>query len=162
MASVIDLSGVIKDDWVRYERSRCMGVARRLLVSRRDLEKYPGYFQRARFELGLDLEPADEIADIADWLPRLVLVCLNFSAFSDGRAFSQAKLLRERFAYRDDIRACGEVVRDQLSFMQRCGINQFMLAGSENVEKSLAAFADISVSYQPELIQPQLQQLTSA
>ena len=161
MANVIDLSGVITDDWVRYDRLRCMGVARRLLVSGKDLEKYPGYFERAQIELGLDLEPDDVIADIASWLPRLVLVCINFSAFSDGRAFSQARLLRERFAYRGDIRACGEVVRDQLSFMQRCGINQFRLADDEDVENSLAAFADISVSYQPELLRPQLQQVAN-
>jgi uncharacterized protein (DUF934 family) len=159
MANLIDSSGVIADDWVRYDRLRCMGVARRVLVSRHDLRKYPGYFERAQIELGADLEPDDAIADIVDWLPRLALVCLNFSAFADGRAFSQARLLRERFAYRGDIRACGEVLRDQLAFMQRCGINQFSLADGEDVDTALAAFADISVSYQPELAGPQLQQV---
>ena len=97
MANVIDVTGVIVDDWVGYDHGRRMGTARRLLVSRQDLEEYPGYFSRAQIELGLDLEPDDEIADIANWLPRTALVCLNFSAFSDGRAFSQARLLRERF-----------------------------------------------------------------
>lgn len=161
MANVIDLSGVINDDWVRYDRLRCMGGARRLLVSAKDLAKYPGYFERAQVELGLELEADDVIEGIVSWLPRLVLVCINFSAFSDGRAFSQAKLLRERFAYRGDIRACGEVLRDQLSFMQRCGINQFRLAADEDIVNSLAAFTDISVSYQPELLRPQLQKVVN-
>jgi len=162
MANVIDLSGILVDDWVSFDRSRCMGIARRLLVSRQDLVKYPRYFERARIELGLELEPGDMIADIANWLPRLALVCLNFGAFFDGRAFSQARLLRERFAYRGDIRACGEVLRDQLGFMQRCGINQFSLADGEDVELALAAFADISVSYQPEPSRPkQLQAANS-
>ena len=100
MANVIDLSGVINDDWVRYDRLRCMGGARRLLVSAKDLAKYPGYLNAHRVELGLELEADDVIEGIVSWLPRLVLVCINFSAFSDGRAFSQARLLRERFAYR--------------------------------------------------------------
>lgn len=158
MASVINLSGVVVDDWLRYDRQRRLGAAKRVLVSRLDLDKYPGYFERAQIELGLVLEPEDAIADIAGWLPRLALVCLNFSAFADGRAFSQAKLLRERFAYRGDIRACGEVLRDQLAFMQRCGINQFSLADGEAVDSALAAFADISVSYQPDWLPPQLDQ----
>jgi len=87
------------------------------------------------------------------WLPRFELVRLHFNAFSDGRPFSQAMLLRERYAYRGNIRAHGDVLRDQLSFMQRCGINQFSLAESEDVDLALAAFQDISESYQPVLQQ---------
>ncbi len=70
---------------------------------------------------------------------------------SAGRAFSQARLLRERMAYRGDIRAQGDVLRDQLSFMQRCGFTQFQLADSEEISLALNAFSDISHSYQPEL-----------
>jgi uncharacterized protein (DUF934 family) len=153
MTTVINLSEVIVDDWVRYDRFRALGVVSRVLVSLDDLGRYPRYFERSLFQLGVELEADDEIDDIAGWLPRLDLVSLNFGAFADGRPFSQAKLLRDRFGYRGDIRAYGEVLRDQLSFMQRCGINQFGLAEGEDVELALGAFADISESYQPELVQ---------
>ena len=153
MTTAISLSEVIIDDWVRYDRFRSLGGARRVLVSIEDLKRYPRYFERTLFELGVELAAEDRVDDIAGWLPRLGLVSLNFGAFADGRPFSQAKLLRERFAYRGDIRAHGQVLRDQLSFMQRCGINQFSLAEGEDVELALAAFQDISESYQPELVQ---------
>ena len=156
MTTVIDLSEVIVDDWVRYDRFRTQGRARRVLVSLEDLGRYPRYFERSLFQLGVELEVDDEIDDIVSWLPRLDLVSLNFAVFADGRPFSQAKLLRERFDYRGDIRAHGEVLRDQLSFMQRCGINQFCLAEGEDVELALGAFQDISESYQPELVQTEI------
>ena len=161
MASVIDVSGVIVDDWLRYDRFASQGAAHRVLVTLTDLRKYPRYFERAVFQLGVDLQPDEAIEDIAHWIPRLELVRLNFSAFADGRAFSQARLLRERFSYRGDIRAHGEVVRDQLSFMQRCGINQFGLADGEDTELALEAFADISESYQPELSLPRLDKVVN-
>jgi uncharacterized protein (DUF934 family) len=153
MTTVIDLSEVIVDDWVRYDRFRALGGVRRVLVSFEDLGRYPRYFERSLFQLGVELEADVPIDDIAGWLPRLDLISLNFAVFADGRPFSQAKLLRDRFGYRGDIRAHGEVLRDQLSFMQRCGINQFSLAEGEDVELALGAFADISESYQPELVQ---------
>jgi len=153
MTTVIDLSEVIVDDWVRYDRFRALGGVRRVLVSFEALGRYPRYFERSLFQLGVELEADDPIDDIAGWLPRLDLISLNFAVFADGRPFSQAKLLRDRFGYQGDIRAHGEVLRDQMSFMQRCGINQFSLAEGEDVKLALGAFADISESYQPELLQ---------
>ena len=153
MTTVIDLSEVIVDGWVRYDRFRALGGVRRVLVSFEDLGRYPRYFERSLFQLGVELEADDPIDDIAGWLPRLDLISLNFAVFADGRPFSQAKLLRDRFGYQGDIRAHGEVLRDQMSFMQRCGINQFSLAEGEDVKLALGAFADISESYQPELLQ---------
>jgi uncharacterized protein (DUF934 family) len=156
MATVIDLSAVVIDEWVRYDRYRSLGGATRVLVSVADLARYPRYFERSTLRLGLDLEVDDAVDNVITWLPRVELVRLNFGAFSDGRPFSQARLLRERYAYRGDIRAHGQVLRDQLSFMQRCGINQFSLADGEDVGLALDAFQDISETYQPPLQQMEL------
>ena len=76
---------------------------------------------------------------------------LKFEGFSDGRAFSQARLLRERYRFTGEIRARGEVLRDQLSFMQRCGFTEFELEDNTDIKLALSAFGDISHSYQPEL-----------
>jgi hypothetical protein len=68
-----------------------------------------------------------------------------------GRLRADWDLLRERYVFKGDIRAQGEVLRDQLSFMQRCGINQFRLADDEDVVQALSVFTDISQNYQPAL-----------
>ena len=101
--------------------------------------------------LGVELEVTDLVEDIAGYLARLELVVLRFESFADGRAFSQARLLRERLGYTGLLRASGEVLRDQLAFMRRCGFDQFLLADGEEVDLALAAFSDINRSYQPEV-----------
>jgi len=151
MAIVINSCEVIEDDWIQYDRKRLIGCASRVVASVADLEKYRRFFKRAVFHLGVELEVTADIEEISEWLPRLDLVILNFDNFADGRAFSQARVLRERYRYAGDIRAQGEVLRDQLSFMQRCGINQFDLGDSEDVDLALNSFSDISKNYQPEI-----------
>ena len=149
MTRVIDRHGLLDESWQRYDRRAIPGARNRVLVRSEDLARYPRYFRRGRFELGLDLAADEAIEDFVDWLPRLSLVQLSFESFADGRAFSQARQLRQRYAFDRDIRARGEVLRDQLAFMYRCGINQFELAPGESVEMALAAFEDITASYQP-------------
>ena len=150
MSRVIDRSGIVEAAWQRYDRRAIPGARHRVLVGSDDLARFPRYFQRTTFELGLDLGADEAVEDFAAWLPRLALVQLNFASFADGRAFSQARQLRQRYAYDGDIRACGEVLRDQLAFMERCGINQFELAAGEDLELALLAFDDISENYQPD------------
>jgi uncharacterized protein (DUF934 family) len=161
MPTLINLSGIIVDNWVRYDRFGSLGVAGHVLVSVEDLRRYPQFFERSLFQLGVELESDDEVADIATWLPRLKLIRLKFDVFADGRPFSQAKLLRERFAYSGDICAHGEVLPDQLSFMQRCGINQFSLAAGEDIDLALRAIQDIQDSYQPVLMSSDLECVVS-
>lgn len=73
--------------------------------------------------LGVALEPADAVAEIAGDLPRLALVVLRLPKLTDGRAFSQARLLRERHRFEGEVRATGHVLRDQFLFLQRCGVD---------------------------------------
>ena len=97
----------------------------------------------------MHLKAADLVDQIAGDLDRLAVVVLEFPKFNDGRALSQARLLRERYGYRGEIRATGKVVRDLLLFMHRCGFDAFAAddhVTAEIVRKSLATF---SLSYQP-------------
>lgn len=75
-------------------------------------------------------------------------IILQFPAFKDGRAYSQARLLRERFHYRGEIRARGDVLRDQVLFMRRCGFDAFELT-SASVDGVGDALAEFSFAYQP-------------
>ena len=75
--------------------------------------------------LGLLIEPARSIDDIAADLPRFALIALDFPKFSDGRAFSTARLLREKHGYTGELRAVGNVLSDQIPFMRRVGFDAF-------------------------------------
>jgi phosphoadenosine phosphosulfate reductase len=75
--------------------------------------------------LGLRLEGGESVEDIADDLGRFALIALNFVKFSDGRGFSTARLLREKFGYAGELRAIGNVLSDQIPFMRRVGFDAF-------------------------------------
>jgi uncharacterized protein (DUF934 family) len=92
---------------------------------------------------------SDELPEQIQALESLPLIALEFPKFSDGRGYTSARLLRERLGYRGEIRAVGEVLRDQLFYMARCGIDSFALKSGKDIEGALAAFQDFSVSYQP-------------
>ncbi len=87
------------------------------------------------------------LADVRCDLSGFSVIVLDFPTFKDGRAYSQARLLRERYAYTGEIRARGEVLRDQLSFMARCGFDGFEFAGAAGDAE--AALEEFSFAYQP-------------
>lgn len=99
--------------------------------------------------VGVRLSPADDPAVLVADLSRLTLITVEFPSFTDGRAYSQARILRERYGFQGEIRALGEVLRDQLQFMSRCGIDAFELAADEDPQAALGFFNEISVHYQP-------------
>jgi uncharacterized protein (DUF934 family) len=86
---------------------------------------------------------------IADDLHRFALVCLGFPKFTDGRAYSYARLLRARYDFAGEIRAVGMVFRDQLLFMRRCGFDSFEIPEEADTEDWTVAFNDFSYRYQP-------------
>lgn len=98
--------------------------------------------------LGVRVPPEVPAGDIAAELSNFALVALEFPKFADGRAFSTARLLRERYGFKGELRAVGEVLRDQLLFMARCGFDAFAIA-DERAAAALGAFREITVAYQP-------------
>ncbi|WP_304190975.1 DUF934 domain-containing protein [Phenylobacterium aquaticum] len=75
--------------------------------------------------VGVRVEPAEEVEALAYDLPRLSVVALAFPKFTDGRAYSSARILRQRLGYRGEIRAVGDVVVEQGGHMIRCGFDAF-------------------------------------
>ena len=88
------------------------------------------------------------LADVKCDLAGFSTIILEFPAFKDGRAYTQARLLRERYGYAGEIRARGDVLRDQLLFMARCGFDGFEFAGP-NAEEAGKALDEFSYAYQP-------------
>lgn len=99
--------------------------------------------------LGIKLATDEPPAEIAGDLGRFDLIALEFSTVGDGRAFSYARLLRDRYGYTGELRAVGFVLRDHLDFMARCGIDSFELMDGKDPENALKAFREFSVAYQP-------------
>jgi uncharacterized protein (DUF934 family) len=99
--------------------------------------------------LGVRVKPADNVETLAEDLPRLSVVALEFPKFNDGRAFSSARLLRERLGFTGEVRAVGDVLRDQLLFMQRCGFSSYDIPRTDAPDVWAAAMAEYTVFYQP-------------
>ncbi len=98
--------------------------------------------------LGIRITTDQPVALIADDLKHFALVELDFPAFTDGRGFSQAWLLRNRYHYTGEIRAVGNFMRDQLFYLHRVGINSFKLENTTDLESAAALLDDFSVRYQ--------------
>ena len=94
------------------------------------------------------LEPSDDPAAAAERIARAARVEVNFPKFGDGRGYSIARLLRERHGYRGELRAVGQVARDHLYFMERCGFDAFLLRDGEDPHEALRGFEDFTVAYQ--------------
>jgi uncharacterized protein (DUF934 family) len=90
-----------------------------------------------------------KVAELAPYLDRLALVALMFPTFKDGRAFSQARLIRERYGFRGELRATGQVLRDQFMFMLRAGFDAFEVTKDADAAAFLEAARRYSVFYQP-------------
>jgi len=100
------------------------------------------------------LGPDDEVEDLKPGLGELPLIALDFPSFRDGRAYSQAYLLRTRLGWTGELRAVGDVLRDQLSHMRQCGFDSFAVREDKSVEDALKGLAGMSVLYGRSVIEP--------
>jgi uncharacterized protein (DUF934 family) len=86
-------------------------------------------------KVGVRLESHEEVEALAYDLPRISVVALAFPKFGDGRAYSNARLLRQRFAFKGEVRAVGDVLREQAGFMVRCGFDAYEPADGSTPEQ---------------------------
>lgn len=86
-------------------------------------------------QVGVRLEPDEEVEALVYDLPRIAVVAVAFPKFRDGRAYTSARLLRERYAYAGEVRAVGDVLREQAGFMVRCGFDAFEPADGATPEQ---------------------------
>jgi uncharacterized protein (DUF934 family) len=140
------------DGWIEYTGdASVIPVGAKVLLPLTEFREFSGTWLKHVGEqgaLGVRLSPSDDPLLIANDLEKLALVAIEFPAFTDGRGYSTATLLRERYRYIGELRAVGDVLRDQLFLLSRAGFTTFALRDDQNVEKSLAAFNDFSSYYQ--------------
>lgn len=106
--------------------------------------------------IGLLLQPDERVEDVAGDLEYFIVIAVNFPKFVDGRGYSTASLLRQRYHYQGELRAVGDVLHDQLFFMKRVGFDSFALKDGKNADYALdAGFTVFSDAYQGATTQPQ-------
>jgi len=119
-------AGFREDEWSHVESGEALaGNGRFILPLQSFLALDPEQRKSARERLGVLLQPGDKLDSILGMLDQLSLVALAFPAFSDGRSFSKAELLRSRHGFEGKIRATGQVLIDQLPHMLRLGFDEF-------------------------------------
>jgi uncharacterized protein (DUF934 family) len=104
---------------------------------------------------GVWLDSNEGAETVAADIKRLPLIAVYFPSFADGRGYTTARLLRERYGYTGELRAIGDVGRDHLLNMQRCGFDAFELRDGEDEAGALAAFEELPVAYQASVVEPQ-------
>ncbi|RLQ22940.1 DUF934 domain-containing protein [Seongchinamella sediminis] len=100
------------------------------------------------------LEPGETLAPLLEHIEEIPLVLVNFPTFTDGRGFSYGRELRER-GYKGELRAVGHFIRDQLTYLSRCGFDAFQFDDESDLEDALDSLADFSEYYQASVNQPQ-------
>ena len=104
---------------------------------------------------GIWLEAGDGVEFLQDVdLSQFDVIGIHFPAFTDGRGFSYARLLRERLHYQGEIRALGNFIPDQLGYLLRVGFNGFQFNDNVDLEKALLLYKSFSVAYQGDVSEP--------
>ena len=159
MALIIKDRNVVADPWHRLELSADGGLP--AIPSGGDVIVPLALWQERRGELlsrpgrlGVWLDSHEDPAEIAPDLRLFGVVAVNFPKFVDGRGYSIGRLLRERYGYKGELRAVGDIFRDQLFFLSSCGFNAYALRDGEDPHEALKAFGDFSEAYQTSVERP--------
>ena len=109
---------------------------------------------RARGEIGVWLKSDDDPELLAADVGALPLIAVDFPQFTDGRGYSTARLLREKHGFAGELRAIGDVLRDQLYYLRQCGFNAFAVRSDRNLDEALKGLSDFSDNYQATVARP--------
>jgi uncharacterized protein (DUF934 family) len=142
-------SRVVADDFVRLVDDGPVPKTGAVIVTAARYLADPAAFAARKAPTGLIWPNDRPVAELAPHLDKLALVALVFPKFRDGRAFSQARLLRERYGYEGELRATGQVLRDQFLFMLRAGFDSFEVTKDADATAFADSIRSYDVFYQP-------------
>jgi uncharacterized protein (DUF934 family) len=136
---------IVVDDWTFLGES---GAPSGLIIPFEQWQSERDKWLAHSGRLGVVLQPVHRVEALAPDLSRFELVAAEFPGPSDGRGYTQGRLLRERYRFTGELRATGYVRRDQLFFLARCGFNSFQLAENE-LATATGALSTFTAEYQP-------------
>jgi len=138
---------IVIDEWL-YVAEAAADASAPLIVTFDQWKMEPDTWMARGSPLGVVLSSAHKVEELAPDLEHFSLVAAEFSGPGEGRGYTQARLLRERWNFKGELRATGHVRTDQVFFMARCGFNSFELPDTD-FDAALAAFSTFSAAYQP-------------
>lgn len=138
---------IIEDNWQFIADDEALQPGNCSVTLPRWLKEKPHLLEHDG-KVGVRLESTDALEALADDLVLLPLIELNFAVFTDGRPFSQAWLLRNRYHFTGEIRAVGHFLADQVFYLHRSGFNSFNCEGAHDLNTALSTLNDFSVCYQ--------------
>lgn len=99
-------------------------------------------------QVGVLIRDNDDLGTAAEHLPHIEVAAIEFSRFTNGRGYSIARLLRGRYGYGGELRAIGDILRDQIYYLSRVGFDAFELRADQDAAEALRALDDFSEAYQ--------------
>lgn len=147
MRQLIRQRDIVTDEWC-YADEDSAGRARALILpfTRWQQERDQWWLWDGR--LGVRIGPTDPVEALKNDFARVSLVAIEFSGIAEGRGYTQAQWLRQRYAFTGEIRAVGKIQRDQLFYLARCGFDAFELPPDADLQGALEALDTYSVAYQ--------------
>jgi len=146
---LIRTTGAVDDPWLTLKDEDALPADGAVIVTLARWQANRDTLLARPSPLGISLKSEQPPSLIAADIERFDLIALDFPKFTNGRAYSSARLLRERYGYRGELRAVGNVLRDQLQFMLRCGFDSFEIPATADTAAWLKAFGDFTLAYQP-------------
>lgn len=148
MPLLIDRKPVTDDSWRRVDdETEQLPQGGDLIVPLARLNQHPEWFEQSQVRIAPLVRGDDDLTALLERLDQLPMIAVEFPVFRDGRGFSVARILR-RAGYQGQLRAVGQVARDQLGYLERCGFNAFAFSEEVFSAEFLNAFGEISAHYQ--------------
>jgi len=147
---VIKDNQVIEDDWVLLDEPAAsdLNSGNNIIVPFSWWLENRDVLLQHEAQLGVSLDGAVLIEDVARDLDHFRIIALKFPAFADGRCYTHARLLRDRYQYTGELRAVGDILRDQLFYLKRCGMNSFQVREDKDIKDAMKGLSDFSITYQ--------------
>jgi uncharacterized protein (DUF934 family) len=138
---------IVEDGWVHVADDVAVPAGGDVIVTLDRWRRERDALRARCGRLGVRVPNTLEPRELADDLAHFSVIAVHFPKYRDGRGFSLARLLR-RAGYTGEIRAVGNVLRDQLYYMERCGFDTYEIQPGKSIEDALAVFGEMSVTYQ--------------
>lgn len=151
MRLVLRRREIVADEWLHFDAGCAAATnADAVIVPLAEVRANPQTWTARPGRLGLRIAPADKVEDLAADLGRYALIAVEFPAPTEGRGYTQGRLLRSRFGFAGELRALGAAVKRDLIFaLARCGFDTFEIAPGEDLEACVQALGRYTVAYQP-------------
>lgn len=148
MATLIKSKRIVPDSWQLLNADGGLPTSGDWIVPLARWQEQRAQLLQRKGRNGVILENTEDPHALAGDFDKLAVIAVRFPKFTDGRGYSIARLLR-RLGWKGELRAVGDVLRDQLFFMARCGFDAFVLRDDQDPQVCLSAFNDFSAPYQP-------------